>query len=111
MTNRVVIDTDPGIDDAIAILFALAHRGLEVAGITTVAGNVGLETTSRNALRILALAGHDVPVHAGAAAPLNRDRADAIRIQVETVSAGFPFPIPLPASPARMPSRSLPRRF
>ena len=80
MTRRVIIDTDPGIDDGIAILFALAHPELDVAAITTVAGNIGIETTTRNALRILALAEQDVPVHAGAATPLTRRPADEVRI-------------------------------
>src|SRR5690606_30631159 len=77
---RVLIDTDPGIDDAIAILFALAHPELEVVGITTVAGNIGIGTTTRNALRILALAGKNVPVHAGAKGPLTREGVDETRI-------------------------------
>jgi len=96
---KVLIDTDPGIDDAIAILFALAHPGVEVAGITTVAGNIGLETTTRNALRILALAGADVPVHAGADGPLNRKRTDEVRIHGADGLGGVAFPEPL-TSPA-----------
>lgn len=96
---KVLIDTDPGIDDAIALLFALAHPGLEVIGITTVAGNIGLETTTRNTLRILALAGRDIPVHAGAAMPLVRGRADEIRIHGQDGLGGvaLPDPVTLPA--------------
>lgn len=70
MTLRAIIDTDPGIDDAIAILFALRHPGLNVAALTTVAGNIGLDVTTRNAGRIARLAGAAVGVHRGAAAPL-----------------------------------------
>ena len=92
---KVLIDTDPGIDDAIALLFALAHPGLEVAGITTVGGNIGLETTTRNALRILALAGKNVPVHAGAAAPLTRKSANEIRIHGADGLGGVAFPYPI----------------
>lgn len=69
--TRVVIDTDPGIDDAAAILLALASSEVNVLGITSVAGNVSLEKTTANALRILELAGADsIPVAAGADRPL-----------------------------------------
>lgn len=72
-SRPTIIDTDPGIDDAIAILLALASPEMAVRGITTVAGNIGLETTTRNAGRLLALAGRaDIPVFRGAAAPLAR---------------------------------------
>ena len=50
---RVIIDTDPGVDDAIAILMALAWPGVEVLGLTTVGGNVPLARTTRNALALL----------------------------------------------------------
>ncbi|RUX20070.1 nucleoside hydrolase [Mesorhizobium sp. M2A.F.Ca.ET.037.01.1.1] len=64
--HRIVIDCDPGVDDAVAILLAFASPEIEVLGITTVAGNVPLEYTTRNALRICELAGRtDVPVFAG----------------------------------------------
>lgn len=91
---RVLIDTDPGIDDAIAILFALAHPELEVVGITTVAGNIGIGTTTRNALRILALAGKNVPVHAGAKGPLTREGVDETRIHGADGLGGVAFPEP-----------------
>jgi purine nucleosidase/pyrimidine-specific ribonucleoside hydrolase len=94
VSRRVVIDTDPGIDDAIAILFALAHPELDVAAITTVAGNIGLDTTTRNALRILALSGDEVPVHPGAEKPLARGRADEIRIHGSDGLGGVAFPEP-----------------
>jgi purine nucleosidase/pyrimidine-specific ribonucleoside hydrolase len=68
-----VIDTDPGIDDAIGILLALRSPEFAVVGVTTVGGNIGIDTTTRNAGRLLAFAGHgDVPVVRGAAAPLAR---------------------------------------
>jgi purine nucleosidase len=68
----IVIDTDPGQDDAVALLLALAAADrLEVRGITTVAGNAPIAQTTANALRIAELAGRpDVPVHAGCEAPL-----------------------------------------
>jgi len=69
----ILLDCDPGHDDALAITLALARPELELLGITTVAGNAPLEATTRNALRVLTLLGRtDVPVAAGAAAPLVR---------------------------------------
>jgi pyrimidine-specific ribonucleoside hydrolase len=72
--RRILLDCDPGHDDALAITLALARPELEVLGITTVAGNSPVEKTTRNALRVLTLLGRpDVPVAAGAARPLVRD--------------------------------------
>jgi pyrimidine-specific ribonucleoside hydrolase len=74
LPRAVLLDCDPGHDDALAILLALASPGLEVLGITTVAGNAGIENTTRNALRVLTLAGRtDVPVARGAVRPLVRE--------------------------------------
>jgi len=67
----VILDVDTGIDDALAILFAVAHPGLDVLGISCVAGNVSLENVVENTLRILDVAGAgDIPVAAGARRPL-----------------------------------------
>jgi purine nucleosidase len=63
--NRIVIDTDPGVDDAHAIMLACAHPAAKVEALTTVAGNVSLELATRNALIILDVIGQDVPVYAG----------------------------------------------
>ncbi len=72
--KRVIIDTDPGIDDAAAILFALTSGVLQVEAITTVFGNVEVEQSTRNALTILEVAGRsDIPVHPGSARPLTRE--------------------------------------
>ena len=69
--TRVVIDTDPGVDDAVAILLALASEEIDVLAITTVAGNVGIDKTTLNARRLVELAGRpDVVVARGAAGPL-----------------------------------------
>ncbi|GAA5109386.1 nucleoside hydrolase [Haloechinothrix salitolerans] len=74
--TRLIIDTDPGVDDAIAIAIAALHPGTDLLAVTTVFGNVGLEKTTRNALRILELCGRsDVPVAAGAAMPLVHPQA------------------------------------
>lgn len=67
----LLIDTDPGVDDALAILMALADPGHEVVGLTVAAGNVGLHHTVANALKLCEVAGRrDIPVFPGAAAPL-----------------------------------------
>jgi pyrimidine-specific ribonucleoside hydrolase len=69
----VILDVDPGHDDAVAIMLACGAPDLELLAVTTVAGNVPLEKTTRNALRVLSLIGHtDVPVAAGASSPLRR---------------------------------------
>jgi purine nucleosidase len=72
--HRIIIDCDPGQDDAIAILLALASPGeIETLAITAVAGNVPLALTQRNARQLVDLAGNaTVPVHAGCTRPLSR---------------------------------------
>src|SRR5919201_96809 len=69
--SPLIIDTDPGVDDAFALALACASDEVDLLAVTTVFGNVPLETTTRNALRVLALCGReDVPVAAGASRPL-----------------------------------------
>ena len=80
--KKLVLDCDPGLDDAIAILAAAHHADL--VAITTVAGNVGINRTTRNALAIAQLAGLDVPVHRGAAQPLAGAPVDGSRIHGES---------------------------
>jgi purine nucleosidase len=71
MVRKVIIDTDPGTDDALALMMALNSKELEVQGLTTVGGNASLAHTTRNALRLLEHVGRsDVPVYRGAARPL-----------------------------------------
>ena len=71
--HRVIIDTDPGQDDAFALLLALASPDIEVIGVTTVAGNVAVAQTADNARRIVELAGRgDIPVFVGAERPILR---------------------------------------
>ena len=68
---KIIIDTDPGVDDAVAIFMALAAPEVEVVGLTTVGGNVPLARTTRNALALLQAAGRsDIPVARGASQPL-----------------------------------------
>lgn len=74
--HRIIIDADPGVDDAAAILMALASPEIDVLGLSVVAGNVSLEDTVANACKIIGLSGRrDVPVHAGAPGPLVRRQA------------------------------------
>ena len=71
MPRKIVVDTDPGIDDAMAIFYALRSPELEVLGLTTVYGNAHTETCTLNALRLLEIAGRpDIPVAEGAHRPL-----------------------------------------
>ncbi len=72
--RRVIIDTDPGIDDTAAIFFALTSGTLQIEALTTVFGNVEVEQCTRNALKILEIAGRaDIPVHPGTDRPLLRE--------------------------------------
>lgn len=101
MKKRVIIDTDPGLDDAVAILFALASGLFDVVGLTTVAGNIGLERTTKNAAGLLAVAGRaDIPVFSGAEKALLRDNIDAIVVHGDDGLRGVTLP------PALAPSRS-----
>lgn len=71
--KKVILDVDTGIDDAIAIMLALASPELEVIGITTVSGNIDLESATKNTLKVLKLIGReDIPVYRGAQKPLWR---------------------------------------
>ncbi|GGG04487.1 ribosylpyrimidine nucleosidase [Rhizobium wenxiniae] len=73
--HKVIIDADPGVDDAAAILMALASPEIEVLGLSIVAGNVSLEHTVTNACKLIGVSGRrDVPVHAGASGPLVREQ-------------------------------------
>jgi inosine-uridine nucleoside N-ribohydrolase len=73
MTTPIIIDCDPGHDDAVAIMLAVASPLIDLRAVTTVAGNTTLEKTTANAIRILDLVGQDTPVGAGADRPLVRD--------------------------------------
>ncbi len=95
MTTPVLIDCDPGHDDAIAILLALASPEIEVLGITTVAGNQTLEKTTTNALKILEFTGRtEIPVAAGAARPIVREPYVAAYVHGETGMDGPDLPDP-----------------
>src|SRR5690349_320657 len=79
--RRIIIDTDPGIDDALAIFLALRSAEVTVEAITPVAGNVPLDLTLPNALKLLEISGRtDIPVAAGAARPLARRLVTAAHV-------------------------------
>jgi inosine-uridine nucleoside N-ribohydrolase len=85
VSTRVILDCDPGHDDAIALLLALASPEVDLVGVTTVHGNQTLEKTTDNALRVLAFAGRtDVPVAAGADRPLVREPHPAAHVHGES---------------------------
>ena len=89
--NPLILDTDGGVDDAQALLMLIAN-GRAPDAITTVFGNVGLEAATRNILATLAVAGADVPVHAGSARPLTQAVIDAKYIHGEDGLGGAPRP-------------------
>jgi len=93
--RRAIIDTDPGTDDALAIFLALRSPELKVEALTPVAGNVPLELTLPNALRLLEIAGRtDIPVAAGADRPLTRKLITASYAHGENGLGGVDFPAP-----------------
>jgi purine nucleosidase len=93
--SRVIIDTDPGVDDAFALLLALRSPELTIEAITAVAGNVPLALTLPNALRMVEIAGRtDLPVAAGAATPLVRRLITATYVHGENGLGGAVFPEP-----------------
>jgi pyrimidine-specific ribonucleoside hydrolase len=91
----IILDCDPGHDDAIAILLALASPEVELVGVTTVSGNQTLDKTTNNALRVLELAGRGhIPVYAGADRPFLRERDVAAHVHGESGLDGPDLPQP-----------------
>jgi purine nucleosidase/pyrimidine-specific ribonucleoside hydrolase len=102
--RRVHIDTDPGLDDLLALALAFASPELEVVGITTVAGNASLAAVTENARRFLGLADRDLPLGAGAAGPLALARVDAAQFHGADGRRGLMLaapPAPRPPACAR----------
>jgi hypothetical protein len=99
VARKIIIDTDPGQDDAVAILLALASpEDLEVLAITAVAGNVPLPLTAVNSLKMVELAGRrDVPVYAGCDRPMVRPLITAEYVHGKTGLDGADFPDPVTA--------------
>ena len=95
MATPILIDCDPGHDDAVALMLAVASPEVELVGVTTVVGNQTVEKTTVNALRVLELCGRsDVPVAKGAAHPLVRQRSVAAHVHGETGLDGPDLPPP-----------------
>lgn len=90
--TKILIDCDPGHDDAVAILFAARH--LDLLGITTVHGNNSLANTTRNALAVLELGDIDVPLAAGAGEPLAQPRMESAPVHGSTGLDGADLPSP-----------------
>ena len=88
----IIIDTDPGIDDAVAVAIALFDEQLDVKLITTVAGNVSVAKTTANVLKLLPFFAKEVPVAKGAERPLIRSRMDASEIHGDSGMDGYAFP-------------------
>jgi len=105
--QRVIIDTDPGVDDAFALLLAMRSPELKIEAITTVAGNVPLDLTLPNALRMVEIAGRtDIAVAAGAKSPLMRRLVTATYAHGENGLGGAVFPEPT-TKPASEPAPDL----
>ena len=95
MTKKIILDCDPGIDDALAIAFAVGSPDIDLRGITTVAGNVGLDLTTSNAQRVSEFVGAlGVPVTPGSPAPLLRPPMDARHVHGDTGLGGALLPPP-----------------
>lgn len=94
LKRPIIIDTDPGIDDAVALAIALYSEELDVKLITTVVGNVGLDKVTYNALRLLKYFKKEVPVAMGAAEPLIRPTEDASDVHGVSGMEGFDFEEP-----------------
>ncbi len=92
--RKIILDCDPGHDDAVAILLAGASEKIDLLGITTVAGNSYVHNTTRNALIISEMAGLDVGVYEGAAKPLIRNQIVAPDIHGESGLEGVTLPAP-----------------
>jgi purine nucleosidase len=103
MRRKIIIDTDPGKDDAVAILLALASAAeLELLGIVAVAGNVPLKLSAGNVRKVCELAGRtDLPVHAGCAKPMYRQPITAEHVHGQTGLGRLQLPAPqMPLQPA-----------
>ena len=93
MTRKIIIDTDPGQDDAVAILAALASPELDVKAIVAVAGNVPLALTEKNSRALVELAGRtDVPVYAGCARPMMNELVTAEYVHGDSGIDGADLP-------------------
>lgn len=92
--KKIIIDTDPGIDDAVAIALAVNSDKLDVQLITTIAGNVDINKTTKNALKLMEFFNLDIPVAKGCSSPLLKKLENATDIHGETGMDGYAFPEP-----------------
>ncbi len=98
MTTKIILDCDPGHDDAVAILLAAGNLNIELLGVTTVGGNHTLEKVTRNAAQVLTVAKlTDVPLYAGATRPILREVETAEGIHGDTGMEIHGFELPEPA--------------
>ena len=96
MAKKIILDCDPGIDDALAIAFAVGSPDLDLIGITSVAGNVGIDLTTSNAQRVCEFIGATgIPVTRGSAAPLLRAPIDARLVHGDSGLGGARLPDPV----------------
>jgi non-specific riboncleoside hydrolase len=91
MTTKIIMDTDPGIDDAAAISVAINNPEIELELITTVAGNVTVDKTTKNAMKLVKFFNADIPVAGGAEQPLIKPFEDAARVHGESGMPGYDF--------------------
>lgn len=92
MVRKIIIDTDPGIDDAVALALALFSDQLETKLITTVNGNVSLDKVTKNVLKLLPFYGKKIPVAKGFSRPLIKEPIDASGVHGETGMGAYEFP-------------------
>ncbi|KGX09041.1 inosine-uridine preferring nucleoside hydrolase family protein [Burkholderia pseudomallei] len=86
--HKIIYDTDPGVDDSMALVFQALHPDIELLGVTSVFGNATIDTTTRNALYLAGRFAPGVPVARGAAAPLRRPAPEPLGgITATTASA------------------------
>lgn len=93
--HKVILDSDPGVDDALALYYLIRHPDIDLLGVTTVFGNAPVSVTTRNARFLLKAWGHDAPVHPGAAGPLTPDmppEAYPVHIHGQNGLGGYPVP-------------------
>ena len=108
MATPIILDCDPGTDDAIALLLALQAPELGVLAVTVAGGNVGLDRTLANARSLVALAGSRVPVYGGADRPLLGSFVNETRVHGVDGLGGIALPAGDPVAPASPPTQSVP---
>ena len=99
MAHKIILDTDPGIDDAMAIFAAIAHPEIELLGLTTTFGNVSVAQACMNALTLVEMSGADVPVCIGESWPMHSDPMPFPDFVHGMDGLGDQFLAPPPSSP------------